>query len=186
LTLPRALPFNLPEMSIAKQRKPPALMLLCLLMSFGASGASVPEFEQFDYPFDIKHFDLWRQDQDLCMAAQMLAASYRGERGARAAWNHALTADMITTQPVVHEFPRLLVHTTLIVGLRDRTALGHDQVNADTAVRLGDYPRLGRAAADTIPDVTLVEFEGVGHMPQLESTERYLNALDHALSPRRP
>ena len=40
------------------------------------------------------------------------------------AWNAALTTDMIFTQPVVHEFPLLKCPTLLIIGTRDRTALG--------------------------------------------------------------
>ena len=36
----------------------------------------------------------------------------------RVAWNAALTADMIVTQPVVHEFPQVKVPTLLIIGLR--------------------------------------------------------------------
>src|SRR5690606_33038719 len=42
----------------------------------------------------------------------------------RIAWTAALTSDMVFTQPVVHDFDRLSVPTLLIIGVRDRTAIG--------------------------------------------------------------
>ncbi|HTF91076.1 MAG TPA: alpha/beta hydrolase [Planctomycetota bacterium] len=95
----------------------------------------------------------------------------------RVAWCAALTYDMIFTQPVVHEFPLLRVPTLLIIGQQDRTALGKDSVPKEVADTLGDYPKLGRNAAAAIPGATLVEIDGVGHLPQVEAFERYRDAL---------
>ena len=36
--------------------------------------------------------------------------------------------------------------TTLMIGTRDRTALGSDLVSDELAAELGDYPTLGREA----------------------------------------
>jgi pimeloyl-ACP methyl ester carboxylesterase len=80
----------------------------------------------------------------------------------RVAWCSALTYDMIFTQPVVHEFPRLAVPTLLIIGQRDRTALGRAWAPKDVAAALGDYPALGKRAAVAIPGARLVEIPGVG------------------------
>ena len=113
--------------------------------------------------------------------AGMLATTYEGPRGDRVAWNHALTADMVLTQPVVHEFGRLETPTTLIIGLRDRTAIGRDQAEPEVAEALGNYPELGRRAAEAMPRAELIELDDVGHMPQFEAPERYLEALDAAL-----
>ena len=89
----------------------------------------------------------------------------------------ALTYDMIFTQPVVHDFEALRVPTLLIIGTRDRTALGKGAVNEALRAELGRYDRLGRAAQAAIPGAELVEIEGVGHIPQVESYERYFAAL---------
>jgi pimeloyl-ACP methyl ester carboxylesterase len=78
---------------------------------------------------------------------------------------------------VVYEFPRLKVPTLLVIGQRDRTALGRAWVSKDVAATLGDYPALGKRAAAAIPGATLVEIPGVGHLPQVEAFEAYSQAL---------
>jgi len=95
----------------------------------------------------------------------------------KVAWASALTYDMIYTQPVVYEFPRLKVPTLLVIGQRDRTALGRAWVSKDVAATLGDYPALGKRAAAAIPGAALVEIPGVGHLPQVEAFEAYSQAL---------
>lgn len=85
------------------------------------------------------------------------------------AWTAALTTDMVFTQPVVHDFPRLEVPTLLIVGDRDRTAIGKDRVDEATRARLGDYPRLARSARRRIPQAKLVLLDGIGHVPHYEA-----------------
>lgn len=95
----------------------------------------------------------------------------------KVAWNAALTYDMIFTQPVYYEFERIKVPTLLIIGQRDRTALG--KANAPAAVKdtLGNYPALGRSAAARIRSSTLVELEGIGHLPHIESFAAFRKAL---------
>lgn len=100
----------------------------------------------------------------------------------RVAWNAALTYDMIFTQPVLYEFGELEVPTALIIGDRDRTALGKNLVDAEVAKTMGQYGRLGREAADAIPGAKLFELEGVGHVPQYEAWPRYIEALQTFLS----
>ncbi|MFO7934777.1 MAG: alpha/beta hydrolase [Bacteroidales bacterium] len=56
------------------------------------------------------------------------------------AWNAALTFDMIFTQPVVYEFELLQMPTLLIIGQRDRTALGKNLVSEEIKKTLGNYP----------------------------------------------
>ena len=102
----------------------------------------------------------------------------RGPDWPRLAWVSALTYDMIFTQPVVHELSRIEVPTQLIIGQRDRTALGTDKVADELAAELGDYPALGRRAAERIPDARLVALEGVGHVPHFEAWDRFIGALE--------
>ncbi|MBL29083.1 MAG: alpha/beta hydrolase [Rhodospirillaceae bacterium] len=90
----------------------------------------------------------------------------------RLAWNSALTADMIFTQPVVHEFPDVAVPTLLVIGQEDRTRPGANRVPPEVRETMGDYPVLGKKAAEAIPGSRLVELENVGHIPHLEVPER--------------
>ena len=99
----------------------------------------------------------------------------------RIAWASALIYDMIYSQPVVYEFPRLKVPTLLVIGQRDRTALGRAWLPKDVAATLGDYPALGKRAAAAIPGALLVEIPGVGHLPMVEAFEAYAQALAHFL-----
>lgn len=95
----------------------------------------------------------------------------------KVAWCSALLYDMIFTQPVLYEFGDLRVPTLLLVGLRDRTAVGSAWAPPEVAATLGDYTVLGKRARDAIPNAELVELEGVGHMPQVQAFERYSAAL---------
>jgi len=89
------------------------------------------------------------------------------------AWNQALTSDMIFTQPVVYEFGALRVPVLLIIGQRDRTAIGKNLAPPEQRAKLGNYPALGRAAHATIPGSELVELDGLGHLPHIEAFDRF-------------
>ena len=93
------------------------------------------------------------------------------------AYLSALTSDMIFTQPVVHGLPLLKMPTLLIIGQRDRTAIGKAWAPPEVRDRLGKYPELGKATAKAIPKGQLVEIEDAGHMPQVDQFELYFEAL---------
>ncbi|RYG58770.1 MAG: alpha/beta hydrolase [Alphaproteobacteria bacterium] len=117
----------------------------------------------------------WKPEYDTLLAPQAgwtLHAEYP-----RVAWNSALQYDMIWTQPVLYEFKNLTMPTLLIIGTRDRTALGKDLASGPLADKLGRYDRLGKMAARAIPGAKLVELPGVGHVPQIEAFENYRKAL---------
>lgn len=99
----------------------------------------------------------------------------------RYAWNSALTYDMVFTQPVVYEFEDLQMHTTLIIGQRDRTALGTDLVADSVAAKMGNYPQLGKETAAKIPNSTLIELNDIGHLPHIEDFDLFISKLLPAL-----
>lgn len=90
----------------------------------------------------------------------------------------ALTSDMVFTQPVVYEFGDLKAPTLLIIGERDRTAIGKERATPEVAKTLGQYQELGKAAAKAIPGAKLVALPGIGHVPQYEVFDDYWKALD--------
>ncbi|RYD79324.1 MAG: alpha/beta hydrolase, partial [Sphingobacteriales bacterium] len=93
------------------------------------------------------------------------------------AWNNALTSDMVFTQPVLYEFKNIKSPTLLMIGTRDRTAIGKN--NAPDSIRktLGQYQLLGKATQHKISGSKLVEFEDVGHLPHIESFDRFITPL---------
>ncbi|MER2997822.1 alpha/beta fold hydrolase [Pontibacter populi] len=95
----------------------------------------------------------------------------------RIAWNAALTYDMVFTQPVLYEFDQLQMPALLIIGQRDRTALGKNLAPKEVAATMGHYPQLGKDTAEKIKNSTLVELEGVGHMPHIEAFDKFITPL---------
>jgi pimeloyl-ACP methyl ester carboxylesterase len=95
-------------------------------------------------------------------------------RGARAS---ALTYEMIYTQPVVQDLPRLSGPALLVIGQSDRTTLGRGALPPEVLATLGRYPELGKRAARAIPGAKLVELDGVGHIPHIEDPARFHAAL---------
>ncbi|MGE0076717.1 MAG: alpha/beta fold hydrolase [Bacteroidales bacterium] len=93
------------------------------------------------------------------------------------AWNSALTYDMIFTQPVVYEFKNVKVSTLLIIGTRDRTALGKAFVSPEVGKTMGLYNLLGKETQKAIPNAELVELENVGHLPHIEKFNAFIVPL---------
>ncbi|MBD3403184.1 alpha/beta fold hydrolase [candidate division GN15 bacterium] len=100
----------------------------------------------------------------------------------RLAMASALTFHMVYQQPVCHEFHLLQMPTLLVIGQEDRTTLGRGQVSDEVLATLGQYPELGKKTAEAIPNATLVEFDGVGHIPHFEVTEKFHETIIDFLS----
>ena len=114
---------------------------------------------------------------DYAKWAKLLAGWTLNENYELIAWNAALTYDMVLTQPVVYEFRELEVPTLLIIGTRDRTALGKNPVSEEVKATMGLYDQLGEQTRDKIPNAKLVELEDVGHLPHIEAFDRYITPL---------
>ena len=93
------------------------------------------------------------------------------------AWNSALTYDMIMTQPIVYELERIEVPVLLIIGQKDKTALGKELVAKEVAETMGNYPELGKQTKHKLKNCELVELEGVGHIPHIESFAGFIQPL---------
>ncbi|MEJ5105416.1 alpha/beta fold hydrolase [Chryseobacterium sp. MYb328] len=93
------------------------------------------------------------------------------------AWDAALTSDMIYNQPVCYEFKNIKTPTLLIIGTRDRTAIGKDRAPKELQSKMGQYQELGKKTQHEIPGSKLVEIENVGHLPHIEVYPRFFEAL---------
>jgi len=95
---------------------------------------------------------------------------------------NAKTSDMIFTQPVVYEFQNLKVPTLLIIGTRDRTAIGKNNVkDPDVAAKMGQYQILGKETQKKIKGSKLVELDNVGHLPHIEVFDRFIKPVKEFL-----
>lgn len=93
------------------------------------------------------------------------------------AWDAALTSDMIYNQPVCYEFKNIKVPTLLIIGTRDRTAIGKDRAPKELQAKMGQYQELGKKTQREINGSQLVELENVGHLPHIEVYPQFFEAL---------
>ena len=111
----------------------------------------------------------------------MQAGMYRGPGSQTVARSAALTTDMVYNQPVFYEFEQLRPPTVLFVGLKDNTAIAKATAPPEVQARLGNYKVLGKAVAARIPQASLIEFDDLGHSPQIQAPERFNKALLKAL-----
>ncbi|KAH7093122.1 Alpha/Beta hydrolase protein [Paraphoma chrysanthemicola] len=132
---------------------------------------SIRNYQQITY-----YVNTWKNEYDTWV--NMLLSLYKlpGE-SALFAYNMAQTTEAILNQPVVYEFPLIKARTLLIIGTKDNTAIGKAWSPPDVQKKLGNYTVLGRATAKAIRGAALVEFEDMGHSPQIQDSERYHKAL---------
>lgn len=93
------------------------------------------------------------------------------------AWNAALTTDMVYTQPVVYDFEKITAPTLLIIGTRDRTAIGKAFAPKELQPLMGLYQNLGKETQKKIKNSKLVELDHVGHTPHIEVFDRFIKPL---------
>ncbi len=117
----------------------------------------------------------WKPEYD--QWARLLAGWTIHEDYPRIAWNSALTYDMIMSQPVLYEFEDIEAPTLLIIGQRDKTALGKNLVSEAVRKTMGNYPQLGRQTAKAIKNAKLVQLDNVGHLPHIEAFDRFIDPL---------
>jgi len=95
----------------------------------------------------------------------------------KVAWDAALTSDMIYNQPVCYEFKNIKVPTLLIIGTRDRTAIGKERAPKELQPKMGQYQELGKKTQQQIPGSKLVDIENVGHLPHIEVYDIFWKTL---------
>lgn len=134
--------------------------------------SSIRAYQQATYYPDAPWTEAY--DQWVRMLVSLYAVP---DEGRTYAWDMALTTDMVLTHPIAHEFGLLRMPTLLLIGQRDNTAIGKQWSPPEVQEKLGHYDVLGKETAAKIPDATLVEFEGLGHSPQVQDPEAYHEAL---------
>lgn len=127
--------------------------------------------------YQIKNYYDGEWNEKYATWAKLLAGWTLSPGYKKIAWNSALTFDMIYTQPVLYEFNQIKSPTLLIIGTRDRTALGKPLVSDKVRKTMGLYDKLGESTCEKISDCNLAELEDVGHLPHIEAFEKYIKPL---------
>ncbi len=125
-----------------------------------------------DYQLKYYYDGKWKPEYDQWL--NMLAGWTIHPDFPKTAWNAALTADMIYTRPVVEDFKNIIAPTLLLIGTRDRTAIGKNNAPKDLQPLMGLYQNLGKETQAKISNAKLVELENIGHSPHIEAFERFI------------
>lgn len=131
---------------------------------------SIKKYQQSTY-----YAGEWKPEYDHWV--NMQAGMYNGPDKEVVAWQQAQTTDMVYNQPVVYEFPHLKMPTLLLIGDKDNTAINKALAPDALKPSLGNYPELGKRAAEAIPRATLVNFPHLGHSPQIQDPQAFNRAL---------
>ena len=136
---------------------------------------SIKQYEQKSY-----YAGQWKPEYDRWV--EMAAGLWTGPGADVVTKVQARVAEMIFLNPVVHELERIKAPALLMIGQMDRTAISGNRAPPDVAKRLGNYPELGRSAAQRIPNAKLIEFPDLGHAPQIQAPDQFHEALLKALA----
>ena len=128
-----------------------------------------------NYQLKFYYDNQWKPEYDEW--TNLLAGWTLNENYSTIAWNAALTYDMIFTQPVIYEFKNVKAPTLLIIGTRDRTALGKVNATPENQEKMGLYQYLGKETQKRIPNSELVELENIGHLPHIEAFNLFIKPL---------
>ncbi len=121
------------------------------------------------------YYSEWRPEYEQYVQAQ--AESLTRADFPQTAVANALTSLMIYEQPVCYEFANIKTPTLLIIGQADRTIVGKDRVPKNVIDKYGNYPELGRKTNREIAGSKLVEIEAVGHIPHVQTLNRFMDAV---------
>ena len=125
-----------------------------------------------DYQVKFYYDGQWKEEYEAMIKPAV--GWTKGPDSKLVALNAALTSELIYTQPVVHEFSKLKMKTTLINGLRDKTAPGKSWAPIENQKLMGNYPELSKKAAKLIPHSKLITMKGLGHMPFVEDFNGFM------------
>lgn len=127
------------------------------------------------YEQEVYYVGQWKPAYDTWV--NMLVNIYNGSKRDAYIKNQAQIVDLVLTSPVSHYFKDLKPSTLLIVGDKDKTAIGAQWSPPEVAAKLGRYNILGPLVAAQIPNSSYHAFPDLGHAPQISDPERFHEVL---------
>ncbi len=135
-----------------------------------SSYESIRGYEQAVY-----YLGEWKEEYDKWV--RMLVNIYYGSRREEFVQGQARIVDMVLTQPVANSFRDLKPRTLLIMGEKDRTAIGAQWAPKEVAGTLGRYDQLGPDVKKMLKDGDLIRFPDYGHAPHISNPEEFHDKL---------
>ncbi len=131
--------------------------------------------EQSYRQFLKSYFPNWKPEYEKFV--ELYARLKNGPDYPRYSLTSVLTYQMIAAQPTVQDLPGLTMPTLLVIGQKDRTVFGRRFAPPEAVKALGNFPALGKKAAQSIPQSSLVEIAEAGHVPHVEVPEVFNQAV---------
>ncbi|KAH6608672.1 Epoxide hydrolase [Trichoderma cornu-damae] len=132
--------------------------------------ASIKAYEQ-----QIYYVGQW--DDSYTTWVTMLTNVYFGSKRNQFIKNQGQIVDMVLTSPVAHYFGDIVTKTLLIVGDKDKVAIGANWSPPEVAAKLGHFDVLGPQVCGQIPDCTLYQFPTLGHAPQISAPSNFTQVV---------
>ncbi len=117
------------------------------------------------------YFPNWKDDYDRFV--EIYVRVQKGSEYLNFSKASVLTYQMIAERPVIKDLPNLSMPTLLIIGQKDRTVFGRRFAPPEAVKSAGNFPLLGKQAAEKIPNAQLVEIDNAGHVPHLEMSDEF-------------
>ncbi|KAJ6785916.1 hypothetical protein PWT90_10195 [Aphanocladium album] len=127
------------------------------------------------YEQEVYYVGQWKSSYDTWV--NMLVNIYNGSKREQFVTNQAQIVDMVLTSPVAHYFGDLTPETLLIVGDKDKTAIGSQWSPPDVQAKLGHFDVLGPQVASQLQNGQLYRFKDLGHAPQLSDPNDFHNVV---------
>lgn len=127
------------------------------------------------YESKFYYVDQWQPAYDVWV--KMLVNIYYGSKREAFLRCQAKIVDMVLTGPVAHYFGDLKPRTLVIVGDKDKTAIGAQWAPPEVAAKLGHFDELGPEVAGQIPNSDLRQFADLGHAPQISDPANFHRVL---------
>lgn len=132
--------------------------------------ASIKAYEQQFY-----YVGQWDPSYDVWV--NMLVNIYNGSQREGFLRCQARIVDLVLTSPIAHYFADIKPRMLLIVGDKDKTAIGAQWAPPAVAAKLGHFDQLGPEVIAQVPDGTLIQFADLGHAPQISDPKDFHAAL---------
>ncbi|KAK2596198.1 hypothetical protein QQS21_006403 [Conoideocrella luteorostrata] len=127
------------------------------------------------YEQAVYYVGQWKPAYDTWV--NMLVNIYNGSKRDAYVKNQAQIVDMVLTSPVAHYFGDIKPRTLLVVGDKDKTAIGAQWSPPEVAAKLGHFDVLGPQVAKQLPNGELHRFADLGHAPQISDPVAFHSVL---------
>ena len=132
--------------------------------------ASIRAYQQQMY-----YVGQWKPEYDVWV--NMSNNIYHGSQRESFVRAQARIVDMVLTQPVAPHFEALQPQTLLMIGEKDKTAIGAQWSPPEVAEKLGHWDELGPEVLSKLPNGELITFPDLGHAPQISNSKEFHKKL---------